>query len=451
MTAANHIVGGLAITGIIGSLMGINILEQESYIGVTIFAALLPDIDHVKSPIGKLFYPIAKIISKRYGHRTITHTLAALLILWAIVGTITKTYYETSDYGTIFFIAYTSHLVLDMMTIQGVPLFYPFLKSPCVIPGDPSLRMQSSDIKAEFTAFLFFCMMFVFFQPLMATGFWTQYNRLFGTMSHLKSEFDKSDDLLEVEYWGRVGSEKVYGKGQVIDAKESKAIIIKDGDFKVLDKGKMIIEKILPTHTGKQFFFDTKHFISIKEDSLNQLLIDQYVYHIEVYSDQPFTIWANGQVQPNTTRFKGDFFNNLYAQELQEAPEEQEIFYSNINPQIDILRDKLERTRTEQQISIDRNKQLLSSIDQLKIDIGKEQDIIKKELLYHQLKKLEKEKQPKDYDATITELQIKLSNHIKSDRIRNEKGRREVAKKNRSIRKSDTRFTGMIITVRFEN
>jgi len=450
MTAANHVVGGLAITGVIGSLMGINILEQESYIGVTIFAALLPDIDHTKSPIGKLFYPIAKGINKRYGHRTITHTLAALILLWAIVSTITNSYYGTTDYGTIFFIAYLSHLLLDMMTIQGVPLFYPFIKSPCVIPGDPSLRMQSSDIKAELTAFLFFCMMFVFFQPLMATGFWTQYNRLFGTMSHLKSEFDKSDDLLEVEYWGRVGSEKINGKGKVIDAKESKAIIIEDGAFKLLDKSKMIIEKVLATHTGKQFFFDTKHFISIKEDSLNSLLLDQYVYHIEAYSEQPFGVWVHGQLQPISNKFKGDLFNNIYVQEVEQEIEEKEVYQHNTNPQIDILRDKLQRTRTSQQIAIEQHKQLLSSIYQLKADIAAETDIIKRELLYNKLKKLEAEKQPKDYNSVIAELEIRIKGHIKTDRANIEKGRREAAKKNKGIRKVKTRFTGMLTTIRFE-
>jgi len=58
MTAPNHIIGGYTFTGIIGSLMGINILGQVELLPIILFASLLPDIDHTKSIIGKLFFPI---------------------------------------------------------------------------------------------------------------------------------------------------------------------------------------------------------------------------------------------------------------------------------------------------------------------------------------------------------------------------------------------------------
>lgn len=214
MTAPNHIVGGITITGICGGFMDINVLESPYYLLTIVLAAQLPDIDHTKSIIGLSFYPIAKYLNRSYGHRTITHSLAALISLSLLAGMASVYFAGHRTYGTIFFLAYLSHLVLDMTTVQGVPLFYPFLKKPCVVPGDPKMRFESGNLRTETMAFFFFIAMGVFMQPLMEQGWWTTYNRAFGTMKHLYSEFRKSEDLLEVEYLGHKGSDRVGGKGR---------------------------------------------------------------------------------------------------------------------------------------------------------------------------------------------------------------------------------------------
>ena len=50
-------------------------------------------------------------------------------------------------------------------------------------------------------------------------------------MKHLYSEFRKSDDLLEVAYIGHKGSDRVVGKGWVIDAAKEKAILVQNQQF----------------------------------------------------------------------------------------------------------------------------------------------------------------------------------------------------------------------------
>jgi len=74
MTAPNHIAGGIAITGILSSLMNINVFERVEYIVITIIFSLLPDIDLRSSIIAKIFMPISLIITKHFAHRTITHS-----------------------------------------------------------------------------------------------------------------------------------------------------------------------------------------------------------------------------------------------------------------------------------------------------------------------------------------------------------------------------------------
>jgi inner membrane protein len=74
MTAPNHITGGLYLQ-VYFVVFLINIFASPVFISVTILGSLLPDIDHTKSWIGKSVYPIAKWISRNYGHRTITHSI----------------------------------------------------------------------------------------------------------------------------------------------------------------------------------------------------------------------------------------------------------------------------------------------------------------------------------------------------------------------------------------
>ena len=182
MTAPNHITGGFAITGVIAALLNVNILESRLLIAVVILGSLLPDIDHTKSLIGKTFYPLAKFIQRHYGHRTITHSLLALVVLTIIANLIQRTYCPDTPITLVFGVAYTSHLVLDMVTIQGIPLLYPFKRNPFVVPGNPNLRLETNNMRQEMLAFSFFLVIGFSMRPLMANGFWTSYNSLFGTL-----------------------------------------------------------------------------------------------------------------------------------------------------------------------------------------------------------------------------------------------------------------------------
>lgn len=128
MSGANHIVGGTVFTGIYLSMWDTNVFSQPLFLFFTAFFAVLPDIDHTKSPIGTLFYPIAKYLDKKHGHRTITHSLICYVLLIILVGSIERIISDKRIITSIFIWSYGSHLILDMITKQGVPLFYPFKK-----------------------------------------------------------------------------------------------------------------------------------------------------------------------------------------------------------------------------------------------------------------------------------------------------------------------------------
>ena len=124
------------------SIQGLNSLPNQAIILSIIilastFGALLPDIDHKGSKIGRMFPFISYPLSTTFGHRTLTHSLTLFVPLFLIVTSVT-TIYGYSWIGIAFLLGYFSHIVLDLFTPKGIVLFYPFLKtsvkSPVTIP-----------------------------------------------------------------------------------------------------------------------------------------------------------------------------------------------------------------------------------------------------------------------------------------------------------------------------
>ena len=101
-------------------------------------ASLLPDVDLPPAKIGRLFWWLSVPLERRFGHRTLTHSLITLSALTALTGplmAIDATYFWAVVGG------YWSHLWIDMLNVRGVDLFWP---SPVrlVTPGNRHWRLQ---------------------------------------------------------------------------------------------------------------------------------------------------------------------------------------------------------------------------------------------------------------------------------------------------------------------
>ena len=236
MTAPNHIAGGLFFTGFWCSFWHINIFSEPIFIGATIVATLLPDVDTPKSPIGLALYPIAKFINYKFGHRTITHSLIFLilstLLVYGLLQLINPESKENNALTLIFFFSVFSHFILDMITVQGIPLFYPFFKNPCVIPGNPDYRFNSGSTRPEITAFILFIGMNFLCADLYANGFWTQFNRALGQIPSLSNEFKNTPNYLIVEYDFTQDGKTNKGKGTVLySSYKEVALLTKSGVY----------------------------------------------------------------------------------------------------------------------------------------------------------------------------------------------------------------------------
>ncbi len=443
MTAPNHIIGGIVITGLFGSFLNLNILANPIFIASTIFGSLIPDIDYTKSTIGKIFRPISKYLNRRFGHRTITHSLVAMFGSFLLFAIIESTFFDRTTTAKIYLLGFLSHLVLDMMTVQGVPLFYPFLRNPCVLPGNPNARFKTGNLHSETMIFCFFLLSLVFLQPLFENGFWTQYNRYFGTPKHLASEFHKSPDALNVKYTIKKGTEMIKGNGICIEANESGIVLLEEQGFHVLNKNKYTILEVIPEHTGQQLLFQTQHFIEISADSLNQLIQQNPIKFLEIHSHQNFQVVQNN-LYSSTRQFKADYPSPLFFQEDNKTinlPIATPFFpnprIKTIQLQIGILKEK-EKQITE----INAKKQ--AQLDSLKTLFNTYKNPTQREAIYRKIKQLEKTKSAVFDPMKIQELKTKLLELQKSDANKLAEANYKNANLQPDDQNAKTKFTGTI-------
>lgn len=143
MTYKTHFNFGVLLSLLIINMKYRSPLEYILCILIAGIAALIPDFDHKNSYISNKVSPIWLIVLFIYviiyfdimsllililwlvityfsKHRTFSHSLLGLIMfILPFMGT--KLLYPV-------FIGYTSHLLSDMLTVEGIPLFYPFNK-----------------------------------------------------------------------------------------------------------------------------------------------------------------------------------------------------------------------------------------------------------------------------------------------------------------------------------
>ncbi|WP_187254664.1 metal-dependent hydrolase [Alkalicoccus halolimnae] len=97
-------------------------------LGGVLLGSLLPDIDETGSWLGRRTKPLAVFIKALFGHRGLTHS--GIVLAPAIYGFLQVEQMFIS--GLLFGIA--AHILADLLSYGGVPLFYPFNKKRTSIP-----------------------------------------------------------------------------------------------------------------------------------------------------------------------------------------------------------------------------------------------------------------------------------------------------------------------------
>ena len=401
MSGANHIVGGTVFTGIFASFWNVNVFEKPQYLFFTAFFAILPDVDHLKSPIGKLFYPVAKWLNLKYGHRTITHSLLCYFSLFALVAVVENLSGGNGNVSLIFGFAYFSHLLFDMLTKQGVPLFWPFMRNPCVIPGNPDLRLKSSHLQTEAVVFVVFILLGLTCQNLFAQGFWTSYNKLFTDLKHLHQEARQNENLLHVEYEFSHEGKTHSGNGHLIKSTETESIIFANSKF-VRITNEHRIHKLTPTKTEKKLVTNDLLFFNVSPDSLQTLIASKPILNLKLQSTSAFSYIKDNKPQASQSA-EFEYVYNPVISFLHDSLE------NSLANKMEILKYELQKSQSEKSTITQSRYKLNAQIDSLTSSISR-MDIYQREKAVEKLAALKQElsqlKSTADESGKI-ELQLK--------------------------------------------
>ena len=311
LTTLCYAIGGIAFTGICLSFADIRLFENPLNLVTAVFFALLPDIDQPDRPLGRLLLPISRFLYRYFGPRTLTHSLLCclgvllffyLLLLVLCPGSPQICYHLTLIAG----LAYAFHLLLDVCSQSGIPLFYPFSATRCVIPGDPAMRIPDHHPLARLLLLLGFSGVLLAGFPLMQQGFWMRYNNAFGTFSHLQSQFYRSQGNLELTFrttpgWG-TATQAITETGQVLAVKDKEAVVFlpekgKNGTFRRLSEENTELLSFVPANCKPATL--QLAFADIDEDSLRKLA-DQPLLLLVINCNYPVCYTEKGELKQSS-------------------------------------------------------------------------------------------------------------------------------------------------------
>ncbi|WP_426960189.1 metal-dependent hydrolase [Muricoccus radiodurans] len=118
--AGSHIALGAAAWLAAAPHLGLS-AASPTCLGLAVFGALLPDIDHPKSWAGQRIRPVSHLIAKIFGHRGITHSLLAV----AACAWLALQQQASPHLAWPLTVGYLSHLGADLLTPRGLRLLWP--------------------------------------------------------------------------------------------------------------------------------------------------------------------------------------------------------------------------------------------------------------------------------------------------------------------------------------
>lgn len=288
MKSLNHVAGGVVFTSFCSAFHEVNLLEDVAYIPAVVVFSLLADIDHPRAIISFPFKKFSKFILKRYGHRTITHSVFACLFVY-IISLFLEDFFQIDNLSLVCSYAFISHSFFDMMTKQGIQFLYPVSDIVFVIPANERFRFSSSS-RTESMLLILFLVLSSFTLNFNKKGFWQSYNQTFATIKHLHSEFHKSKNFMKCKVNYRVGSSVDSIENYVVACTENSIVFLDDRNrFKLFEEDeKTVITKVEFQRTDSVYQVRELEMIS-SFDSLKQFLNDNRVLKLDVVCDDNYS------------------------------------------------------------------------------------------------------------------------------------------------------------------
>ncbi|QZT32919.1 metal-dependent hydrolase [Caldalkalibacillus thermarum TA2.A1] len=92
---------------------------------LVLIGSIFPDIDKLRSRLGRKLWFLSIFMSALFGHRGFTHSLLFIAVMGMISLWMTQALNVHAFYALGWTVGIASHVVGDFLTKGGVPLFYP--------------------------------------------------------------------------------------------------------------------------------------------------------------------------------------------------------------------------------------------------------------------------------------------------------------------------------------
>ncbi len=195
--------------------------------------SLLPDVDLPSSRIGRLFWFLSAPLERRFGHRTLTHSLLTLTLL-AVV-TYPLTWIQFPYWGCAVG-GYGSHLWLDMLNVRGVDLFWP---SPLrlVTPGNRNWRFVVGN-QGEMVLLAVLLTLTAALYPLSQIGFRDALQRLLQNFDIAREQYQRQAGThwyaLELEATDNLTLQAVKGTFPIVGIWQNGLILQREGQLQTV-------------------------------------------------------------------------------------------------------------------------------------------------------------------------------------------------------------------------
>ena len=269
MTAPTHIAFGLLSAASTFSLASVSLHKDMPALGCAILGSLLPDIDTPGSSVGRLLPFVSVPLERRWGHRTITHCLLALLAVG--VAAMPLMFYRSPWFAALM-IGYASHLVADCATKSGAPLFYPS-PSICVFPSGDRYRIRTGSLLGEGILLAVLLVLLAALMPVSRVGgIWRASRYLIATPRTAWADYREATTEAVLRFEGRWQDTRkpVTGEAVVLDATQDWFLIAFQGATRIYgDLGDIIPDKSRVRETGRPIRVDT---LEAQRQTLDQIL-----------------------------------------------------------------------------------------------------------------------------------------------------------------------------------
>ncbi|MCM8781903.1 MAG: metal-dependent hydrolase [Candidatus Omnitrophica bacterium] len=236
MIAPTHIAFAVLSVSLLGAIVNVVILPLA--LSFACLGSLFPDIDTTASFIGRIFSPLALFLERRFGHRTITHSLLGTIIFAIIF--IPLVFLRNKLFFVCLILGYLSHILIDCLNKSGVPLFYPNL-TRAVIPGNEKFRISVAS--REELIFLGILITFATFViPLNRIGLRGALHYLVripqsAVTDYLNYSAEGRQVIIEFDGVFNVSQKRINGRWEAIGSTSKNSLIIKSPEGKIYSIG----------------------------------------------------------------------------------------------------------------------------------------------------------------------------------------------------------------------